>query len=341
VPAAASVAAPTPNQPQPPKTYSPAQLDQMLAPIALYPDPLLGQILIASTYPLEVVEADRWLQQPGNSSLSGAALNSALDGAPWDPSIKSLVPFPQILQMMDTHLEWTEALGEAFLADQAGVMDAVQRLRKRAEAAGNLHTTSEEDVTNDGDDVVIEPPQSDYVYVPDCEAAAVYGLWPYPDYPPYDFAVYNGLAVGDFGCGWWGEAIDLPYWGWNRWDWHHRHLDIDRGRYTGLNGNHPPPGSGSTWQHDPTHRHDVPFANPRVRSEFGGGASRGLSREMRGFPSEGGSEEEAPRVSPEFESYGSGSRAHVDYQRGSSSRGSASSFGGGARGYSGGGGRPR
>ena len=116
--------------------FTPEQLDQMLAPIALYPDPLLAQILMAATYPLEVVVADRWVQDRKNAALKGDRLTEALEQQPWDPSVKSLVPFPQILRMMDRNLEWTERLGDVFLANQAGVMDSVQRLRQRAEAAG-------------------------------------------------------------------------------------------------------------------------------------------------------------------------------------------------------------
>lgn len=121
--------------------WSAAQLDQLVAPIALYPDPLLGPILIAATYPLEVVEAARWLDESGHAKLTGNRLATALQPHDWDPSVKSLVPFPQILQMMDSQLGWMEQLGDAFLAKQGDVMDAVQRLRARARAAGTLYST--------------------------------------------------------------------------------------------------------------------------------------------------------------------------------------------------------
>ena len=123
------------------------QLDQLVAPIALYPDPLIAQILMAATYPLEVVEADRWLRIPANAALKGDALTAALQQQPWDPSVKSLVPFPQLLRMMDSNLHWTEQLGDAFLAQQADVMDAVQRLRQRAQAAGSLASTPQQTVS--------------------------------------------------------------------------------------------------------------------------------------------------------------------------------------------------
>jgi len=146
-PAEAQVPAPM-TAPVPPLAapVAPQELDAMLAPVALYPDPLIAQILMASTYPLEVVEADRWLQEPANAGLKGAQLMSALDQQPWDPSVKSLVPFPQILRMMDSNLDWTERLGNAFLADQAAVMDSVQRLRQRAEATGELMSSPQQTV---------------------------------------------------------------------------------------------------------------------------------------------------------------------------------------------------
>ena len=121
--------------------YTQGQLDQMLAPIALYPDALVSQILMASTYPLEVVEAERWLEVPENASLTGDALSNALMQQPWDPSVKSLVPFPQVLQMMNQNLQWTEQLGDAFLAQQPAIMDSIQQLRQQAQAAGTLQST--------------------------------------------------------------------------------------------------------------------------------------------------------------------------------------------------------
>jgi Protein of unknown function (DUF3300) len=133
------------------------QLDQLVAPIALYPDPLVAQILMAATYPLEVVEVDRWLQTPANAALKGDALTAVLQQHPWDPSIKSLAPFPQLLRVMDSNLQWTEQLGDAFLAQQADVMDAVQRLRQRAQAAGSLASTPQQTVSTEDQEITIEP----------------------------------------------------------------------------------------------------------------------------------------------------------------------------------------
>src|SRR5580698_9318133 len=139
------------------QTLSEGQLDQLTAPIALYADPLLGQILMAATYPLEVVEAHRWLQDPANAALKGDQLVAALQQQSWDLSVKSLVPYPQILQMMDSDLDWTERIGDAFLGQQQAVMDSIQRLRKRAAGAGALTSTPQQTVSTEDQDIQIEP----------------------------------------------------------------------------------------------------------------------------------------------------------------------------------------
>ena len=147
---------PTTPQTKPASPLSPARLGQMLAPIALYPDDLLADVLAAATYPLDVVEAARWLQDPQNAALKGDQLFAALQQKSWDPSVKSLTPFPRILRMLDANLEWTEQLGEAYLANPAAVMDAVQRLRRRAQLAGRLVTTSQEIVRTEQEPTRIE-----------------------------------------------------------------------------------------------------------------------------------------------------------------------------------------
>jgi len=143
--------------PQAAPVYSEEQLDQMLAPIALYPDPLVAQILMAATYPLEVVEAERWLQDTQNAGLRGDQLAAALEQQPWDPSVKSLVPFPQIIRMMDQNLQWTEQLGDAFLAEQPQIMDSIQKLREQALAAGTLQSTPQQIVSTQDQTILIEP----------------------------------------------------------------------------------------------------------------------------------------------------------------------------------------
>lgn len=262
------------------------QLDQLLAPVALYPDGLLGQILMAAGYPLDVVQADRWLQVPGNAALTGDQLAAALAPQPWDPSVKSLVPFPQILHMMDNNLDWMERLGEAFAADQAAVMDAVQELRQQAEAAGTLHTSGEEVVGGEDGAITIAPPNPDYAYVPDYNPEVAFGPWPYPEYPPYYFPGYCAAAtVVDFGLGWCGFPIILPLWGWHRWHWHEHRIEIDRDRFAALNRDRPPPGGGAAWQHDPSHRGGVPYRQPSLREAFPRPAGTpDTGRSLRGYP---------------------------------------------------------
>lgn len=271
--------APVQNTP----TYTQQQIDQMLAPIALYPDPLIAQILMASTYPLEVVEAQRWLQDPQNASLKGDQLAAALTQQPWDPSVKSLVPFPQILQTMDKNLGWTEQLGDAFLANQPAVMDSVQRLRAQARAAGTLKTTSQQVVTTQGQAIEIQPANPQVVYVPYYNPVSVYGAWPYPGYPPFYFApppgyAYDGMFIG-FGL---GLAIIGPFWGWDHWDWGHHRIDIDGDRFAHINNGHPAMGGGRQWQHDPGHRHGVPYHSAATRGQFQH-ASEESRRSARGY----------------------------------------------------------
>ncbi|HLZ66433.1 MAG TPA: DUF3300 domain-containing protein [Aliidongia sp.] len=244
------------------------QLDQLLAPIALYPDPLLAQILMAASYPLEVVQADRWLENPANAALKGDQLTAALEPQPWDPSVKSLVPFPQILAMMDENLDWTQRLGDAFVADQSSVMASVQQLRQRAEVAGKLHSTPEETVATEDQAIMIEPPAPQTVYVPVYDPAVAYGQWPYPAYPPYDFPdAFDGVPFDGLGFGWVGVTVVAPLWGWHHWDWHHRRINIDRDRFAALDHFHRPIGSG-TWVHDPSHRRGPPFVDPVTRARL-------------------------------------------------------------------------
>lgn len=263
--------------------WTSAQLDQMLAPIALYPDALLAQILMAATYPLEVVEASRWLHVPGNAGLRGNQLADVLDQQSWDPSVKSLVPFPQVLDMMDQNLDWTEQLGDAFLAQQADVMNSVQRLRNDAKNAGTLSSTSQQRVTSENQVIVIEPVSPDIVYVPVYNPVYVYGAWGYPDYPPYYFpwsGVNAGVGIGfSFGFG-----IVSGYWGWNQWDWDRRVIVVDARRFHHMDGNYAhAPLPPRIWQHNPEHRHGVSYHNPAVRERFRGderGGVRGAGQEQ-------------------------------------------------------------
>jgi hypothetical protein len=285
-PAQTAAPPPLPSE-QPAPQFSAEQLGQLLAPIALYPDPLLAQILMAASYPLEVVQADRWLQDPANAALKGDELAAALAQLPWDPSVKSLVPFPEILLMMDDDLDWTERLGDAFVADQSAVMGSVQQLRQRAEAAGKLNSTTQQAVTTEDDAITIEPPGPGIVYVPAYDPTVAYGPWPYPSYPPYAFPGYfDDTGVDGYGFGWFGVAVVAPLWGWHHWDWAHRRLDIDRDRFAALDRSRPPAG-GDAWQHDASRRHGVVTVTPGVPARFPGApaAVPNLPRIIQGAPS--------------------------------------------------------
>jgi hypothetical protein len=245
----------------------PAELDQLLAPIALYPDPLLSEVLIASTYALEVVQADRWAKS--NKALKGDALTGALAKQSWDDSVKSLVQVPDVLGMMSEQLDWTQKLGDAVLAQQADVMDAVQRLRARAHANGKLESTKQQTVTvkteNQKQHVVIEPTSPDEIYVPYYEPAAVYGDWPYPDYAPYYFPPPAGYFAGGvlatgvaFAA---GVAVRHAFWG--NCDWGRGNINVVTNRSANIaNVNR------GRWEHNPDHRQGVRYNNADVRQKF-------------------------------------------------------------------------
>jgi len=193
VPFAVMAQGPNPSSNPPASTsdqpLKPEEIVALVAPIALYPDNLLAEVLMASTYPLEVVQADRWVS--ANKNLDQDQLKVALDKQPWDSSVKALVATPSVLTMMGTKLDWTQKLGDAFLAQQTDVMDAIQRLRARAQANNKLTSTREQTVTvrqeQNRQVIAIEPTEPNTVYVPYYDPAVVYGPWPHPAYPPYNF----------------------------------------------------------------------------------------------------------------------------------------------------------
>lgn len=276
--------------------YSPQQLDQLLAPIALYPDPLLAQILMASTYPLEVVEAAQWSRDRHNAKLQGDRLDAALQPMTWDPSVKSLVPFPQVLQMMDSKLEWTQALGNAFLSQQADVGASIQRLRAEAQAAKTLRSSSQETVSTEGQIILIEPASPEMVYVPYYDSRRVYGTWNHPENPPTYFPPppNYGYVEGDgifFGA---GLVVVGALWGWERWDWSRHDIHIDPDRYNRINDytithNQHPRATETTWRHDPSHRRGVPYGDAGVRQRYQPGAgSPDNRRDYRGYEKRGG-----------------------------------------------------
>src|ERR1700683_5275499 len=213
-------------------TQTPDQLDQLVAPIALYPDSLVAQILAASTFPAEVVEADRWLQ--ANPDLKGDDLAKAVDQQTWDPSVKALCAFPTVLGNMDKNISWTSSLGDAYYNQEQQVMDAIQVMRQKAQAAGNLKSTPQQVVQDQDNNVVIQPAQPDVVYVPAYDPWLVYGypIAPWPYWYPYPGIWFGGpyLSFGvGFGIGWFGGFG----WGWNHWGfyWHNRAVIYNHNRY--------------------------------------------------------------------------------------------------------------
>ena len=195
---------------------TPQQLQQLVAPIALYPDELVAQVLAASTHPGDVMQADRWLQQHKN--LAADQLGQQVDQQPWDPSVRALTQFPSVLANLDQNVSWTSALGGAYATQQQAVLDAVQVMRQRAKDAGTLTSTAQQTVTNQGQTIVIEPANPEVVYVPAYDPWTVYG-------PP--LAVYPGWAdvfVGPPGISF-GIGLGIGWFGSYGWGWHHWHAD--------------------------------------------------------------------------------------------------------------------
>ncbi|MGB6979583.1 MAG: DUF3300 domain-containing protein [Candidatus Acidiferrales bacterium] len=264
------------------------QLDDLVTPIALYSDPLIAQILAASTYPLEVVQANRWLQS--NSGLQDTALTDAARNQSWDPSVQALVVFPSVLDMMDRNLAWTTDLGNAFLAQEQDVMDAIQRQRSSAAASGNLASNSEQTVERSSDSgktvIIIQPAQPEVVYVPVYNPVVIWGPPRYHPWPSFWYPPRPRGAVVWVGGG--GFFIYVPvsryfvHWGgWGGWGWgcgwHSRNIVINNNFYI-RNNYRPPHGvirNGRTpWAHNPNHRAGVPYPNRRVADRVGGPTPR-------------------------------------------------------------------
>jgi len=281
----------------------PAELDQLVAPIALYPDPLLSEVLIASTYPLEVVQADRWAKS--NSSLKGEALTAALAKQGWDDSVKALAQVPNVLTMMADQLDWTQKLGDAVLAQQSELMDAIQRLRGRAQANGKLQSTKELTVTvksaapaqggggqaQEGQApaqyIVIEPTSPTEMYVPYYDPAVVYGAWPYPDYSPYYFPPPPGYyAGGAIAAGIaFGSAVAIGHAIWGNCDWGRRNINVANRNVNINNLDRSNINNFNKWEHNADHRHGVKYNNADVRQKFAKNdiqAGKGARQDFRG-----------------------------------------------------------
>ena len=245
----------------------PEQLEALVAPIALYPDDLLANVLAASTYPLEVVQADRWLKERKN--LKGDALKTEVEKQAWDDSVKALTSTADVLSMMSDKVDWTKNLGDAVLAQQPDVMDAIQRLRTKAYDNKKLVTTKQQKVSVQTQEskqvIVIESADPNTLYVPYYDPATVYGAWPYAAYPPYYFGYPSYIGAGVIAAGLaFGTAWAIGRWG-NYWgggcNWGNRNLYINR--YNKINN------IGNNWQHNPSHRQGVRYNNANVQQRFG------------------------------------------------------------------------
>jgi uncharacterized membrane protein YgcG len=347
---------------QPPRTYSQEELDRLLAPLALYPDTLLSQVLMASTYPLEVVAADRWLKK--NQSLTGDSLDTALQEKSWDVSVKSLCHFPNVLAMMSDKLDLTNDLGNAFLGQQEQVMNTIQSLRAKAQAQGNLSSTDTQKVTSQEGAIAIEPATPEVIYVPVYDPCWVYGPWWYPACAPPWFW-YPGVVAGAgffFGPGIFIGPLD--FWCGFRWNRHQIFVNVNktfavhRPSITRMHG------GTEVWAHNPVHRRGVAYHNPETARRFGQTERPGVAarQAFRGFAPEGrgagvgispparpdtGRQMRQPQsrqvVQPQkghaFESFGSTGREVTQHsERGHSSIGSSGRGGGGSHGGGGGGG---
>jgi hypothetical protein len=265
------------------ETLSQAQLDQMLAPVALYPDTVLTHVLIASTYPLEVVQAARWVKD--NPKLTGEA---AVEQQSWDPSVKALVAFPQLLERLSNDLDWTQELGEAFLADEAQVMASIQNLRQKAYANGSLNDTKHVVVEREREIIIIEPARKEVVYVPVYDTRVVYGDWWWPSHPPvywHTAGVYYRNSPFH-----WGISVNVrPWFYFGIFDWHHRHVVVHHHYY------HKPPRyypvrhrhyvDARRWHHNTEHRRGVHYRHERLNRDYNSGYGyRQPTREIKGQP---------------------------------------------------------
>jgi len=337
-PEQATQQAPPSNGQAPPYTQqTPEQLQQLVAPIALYPDSLVAQILAASTFPEQVVEADRWVQ--AHPDLKGDALAQAVDQQPWDPSVKALTAFPSVLGNMDKNLSWTSSLGDAYYNQQQDVTDAVQVMRQRAQAAGDLKTTPQQVVTAQGSTIVIEPANPDVVYVPAYDPWIVYGdpLLPWPGWYDYPGIWYGGPYLS-FGFGFPIGFFGGFGWGWGSWgfDWYHHYPIYNHNRYFSR--------STTFYNRDNFYRGGAARGGFAGRGNFGRAPAatarpfNGDDRAARGYAEPRG---QSGTRSGAFSGYGRGGETRSFSSRGSASFGGGGFGGGGFHGGGGGGGGRR
>ena len=269
---------------EPSEKFSREELAQMLAPVALYPDVLLSQVLMASTYPIEVIEADRWVKK--NPELKDDVLDEALLNENWDPSVKALCHFPSVLALMSERISETTNIGNAFLVQEDEVIDMIQELRAKAQAQGNLASNSEQKIIVEKETIIIEPADPRVIYVPYYDPYYVYGSWWYPAYPPYYWGPSRvGLGVGI--SYWPGFYFGFAFGGWSYFDWHRHHIFIDvhkRPRYVRHDRWRSEPGR---WNHLPRHRKGVAYRDKYTARKYGQypHRTREFKPATRGFPS--------------------------------------------------------
>ncbi len=259
-----------------PKPLSEGELAQLFAPIALYPDAILAQVLMASTYPLDVVQAARWAKT--NPKVTGKALEDAMQKQPWDPSVKSLTAVPTVLQMMSEKLDWTQKLGDAFLAQQADVMNVVQILRARAQAAGTLQNSTQQTVTtktvSGSNVIIIEQAQPQVIYVPAYNPTIVYGTWYYAAYPPYYWYPPGYVATRAV---WFTTGVFVGAAIWGNCNWGRHDVDININRYNSFNRTTI---NNVNWNHNTARRGAVPYRDPQVAQRYNRTPPRTAQRDL-------------------------------------------------------------
>jgi uncharacterized protein DUF3300 len=318
------------NAPEQAEKIPPDQLDSLVAPIALYPDPLLAQVLAASTYPLELVQLQQWLEK--NSKLKDKALADAVAKQPWDPSIQAMAALPDVVKRLADDIQWTTDLGNAFLAQQSDVMEAVQRMRKKAEEKGNLKSNKEQKVetktVENKQVIVIEQANPEVIYVPSYNPTVVYGapVYAYPPiyYPPPGYYA-AGMAIS-FGVGVAMGAMWGGGWGWNA-GWGGNNVQINNFNNFNRNANVNRNISGSrtgTWNHNPQHRGGAPYRDRGTANRYGGTA-RGDSLSNR----QAGARQQVGRQGGNMPSTRSGGGSLGDRSGGGADRASRQSSGGG------------
>lgn len=303
------VAAQAPGAQHPPQAAAPGpllsadQLDNLVAPVALYPDPMLGQVLVASTYPLELVEAAQWLK---TTQLHGTELMTAARQQAWDPSIQAMIAFPQVLDRLSQDVRWTVDLGNAFLAQQTDVLAAVQRMRARAEANGKLNSNVQQSVSTVDSAIQIMPVDPQVIYVPSYDPAyiwgdPVWGVYPSLWYPPYGWGFWPGINIG-FWFGGWGAG-----WGWHNWGWcpgwSHGGVFVNNRFFNSFGFHGGAVGSGGIWAHNPSHRLGVPYPNAGLNSRFGAASLASRANAIKANPGSAGvrglsGQSTMPRMNP-------------------------------------------